>query len=158
MNAQYCLAELRATQDFFDRSTRALTEDDRDFTPAEGLMTTAQQIEHVAWSVNWLVDGAFAAKGFDHDFDNVPAPVPKGTPLKEVRQQVDVAFAHARKTFEGCSEAELTVPLPAGPVLGGKPRWSVISSIVDHTAHHRGALTSYARLCGRVPSMPYGDV
>ena len=158
MNAEYCLAELRATQDFFDRSTAALTEDDADFTPADSMMTTAQQIEHVAWSIRWFVNGVFKPEGFDLDFESVPAPVPKGTPLAEVRKQLDAAFAEARKAFEGRSEADLAVALPAGPVLGGQPRWAVIGGIADHTAHHRGALTTYARLCGRVPAMPYADV
>jgi uncharacterized damage-inducible protein DinB len=27
---------------------------------------------------------------------------------------------------------------------------------VEHTAHHRGALTVYSRLLGKVPPMPYG--
>jgi len=31
----------------------------------------------------------------------------------------------------------------------------VINAIVDHTAHHRGALSVYARLPGKVPMMPY---
>jgi hypothetical protein len=28
----------------------------------------------------------------------------------------------------------------------------------DHTAHHRGALTVYSRLLGKVPKMPYADM
>jgi hypothetical protein len=27
--------------------------------------------------------------------------------------------------------------------------------MVEHTAHHRGALTAYSRLLGKVPPMPY---
>ena len=33
----------------------------------------------------------------------------------------------------------------------------VVSAITDHTAHHRGALTVYARVSGLVPPMPYMD-
>jgi uncharacterized damage-inducible protein DinB len=40
--------------------------------------------------------------------------------------------------------------------MGGMPRESIIGGIVDHTAHHRGALSVYARLVGREPAMPYG--
>jgi len=46
-------------------------------------------------------------------------------------------------------------PMPEGPVLGGAPRIAIVSGITDHTAHHRGALTVYARLSGKVPPMPY---
>jgi uncharacterized damage-inducible protein DinB len=42
-------------------------------------------------------------------------------------------------------------------VMGGAPRYAVISAIEDHTAHHRGALTVYSRLRGHVPTMPYMD-
>jgi uncharacterized damage-inducible protein DinB len=41
--------------------------------------------------------------------------------------------------------------------MGGVPRWSVVSAISDHTAHHRGALTVYSRLLGKVPVMPYAE-
>ncbi len=38
------------------------------------------------------------------------------------------------------------------------PRFAIFSAITDHTAHHRGALTVYARLKGIVPPMPYMDM
>jgi uncharacterized damage-inducible protein DinB len=41
--------------------------------------------------------------------------------------------------------------------MGGLPRHSVVSALMDHTAHHRGALTVYARLLGKVSPMPYMD-
>jgi uncharacterized damage-inducible protein DinB len=43
-------------------------------------------------------------------------------------------------------------------IFGEIPRWSVILGLVDHTAHHRGALTVYARLKGLTPPMPYMEV
>ena len=42
-----------------------------------------------------------------------------------------------------------------GQIMGGAPRMAVISAITDHTAHHRGALTVYARMNTIVPPMPY---
>jgi uncharacterized damage-inducible protein DinB len=68
------------------------------------------------------------------------------------------AVAAAKATFAAKSDAELLAPLPAGAIMGGAPRMAVISAMVDHTAHHRGALTVYARLNGIVPPMPYMDV
>jgi uncharacterized damage-inducible protein DinB len=41
--------------------------------------------------------------------------------------------------------------------MGGVPRMAIFGAITDHTAHHRGALTVYARLAGAVPPMPYAD-
>jgi uncharacterized damage-inducible protein DinB len=40
--------------------------------------------------------------------------------------------------------------------MGGMPIYSIVSALVDHTAHHRGALTTYARANGIVPADPYG--
>jgi uncharacterized damage-inducible protein DinB len=34
---------------------------------------------------------------------------------------------------------------------------AIFRAITDHTAHHRGALTVYARTQGIVPPMPYMD-
>jgi uncharacterized damage-inducible protein DinB len=51
---------------------------------------------------------------------------------------------------------DLARPLPPGPIMGGQPAGDVIWAMVEHTAHHRGALTVYSRLLGKVPPMPYG--
>ena len=32
----------------------------------------------------------------------------------------------------------------------------IVWAMVEHTAHHRGALTVYSRPLGKVPPMPYG--
>ncbi|MFP6582212.1 MAG: DinB family protein [Candidatus Hydrogenedentota bacterium] len=40
-------------------------------------------------------------------------------------------------------------------IMGSVPKHVVLGGIVEHTAHHRGALTVYTRLAGKVPAMPY---
>ena len=37
----------------------------------------------------------------------------------------------------------------------GMPRFGIAPSIVEHTAHHRGALTVYSRTLGLTSAMPY---
>ena len=66
-------------------------------------------------------------------------------------------MAVAKATLSSKSNAELTAPIADGPIMGGAPRMAIISAITDHTAHHRGALTVYARVSGLVPPMPYMD-
>ncbi len=39
--------------------------------------------------------------------------------------------------------------------MRGVSRTAIVVPIVDHTAHHRGALTVYVRLLGKVPKMMY---
>ena len=45
-----------------------------------------------------------------------------------------------------------------GEIMTGAPKMSVVGGIVDHTAHHRGALAVYARLLGKEPKMPYANM
>jgi uncharacterized damage-inducible protein DinB len=63
----------------------------------------------------------------------------------------------AVKFFGSKTEAELARPLPAGPIMGGLPMATSAGAIVEHSAHHRGALTVYSRLLGKTPLMPYGE-
>lgn len=156
MQPQELIQQLKSTRTWLDRSTSCLTEDDSGFAPSEGMMTAAQQMAHVAWTVNWFLDGAFRnADGFDLDFSKEKAALTKVTSLAEARRMVEDAFADAEKEIGARSAEELAAPLPAGPVMGGAPRGSIVGAIGDHTSHHRGALTVYSRLRGHTPPMPY---
>ncbi|MFN7924244.1 MAG: DinB family protein [Bryobacteraceae bacterium] len=156
--AQQCLAELASSREFFNRSTRNLTEALSGYAPADGLMTTAQQVAHVAQTVDWFMEGAFRPEGFGMDFDAMMKSVFAVTSLAAARAWYEKAIASASSTLGAKSDAELMTPLPAGPIMGGAPRMAIISALVDHTAHHRGVLTMYARLNGIVPPMPYMDM
>ena len=61
--AEQCVAELAAAQDYFNRSTRNLREEDSTFVPAEGMMSAAQQVAHAAHTIGWFIDGAFSPPG-----------------------------------------------------------------------------------------------
>ncbi len=156
--AQQALAELDSVRDFFNRSTRNLQEAQSGYTPAPGMMTAAQQVAHAAQTIDWFVDGAFNPKGFSEDFEAHMKAVSAFTSIAAARRWFEKAIAAAKTTFGAKSDAELLTPLPPGPIMGGAPRIAVISALVDHTAHHRGALTVYARLNGVVPPMPYMDM
>ena len=149
---------LRDTKEWFDRSTRCLTEEDATFAPFDGAMTTAQVVAHVAQTVDWFMEGAFRPEGFDLDFERHAQDVMKIQSLAEARAWVERAFAAAIEKTAALSAAELAATLPDGPVMGGAPLVAVYSGIQDHTAHHRGALTVYSRLRGHTPAMPYGDM
>ena len=155
MKAEYLVAELRSMETFFNTSTSCLAEADSDFAPIEGTWTAAQQVAHAARTIDWFVEGAFRPEGFDMDFDRHVAESSRVRSLQAARAWLEAAFARAREAFGTKSDAELSQPLPEGPVMGGVPRWDVVSAIGDHTAHHRGALTVYSRLLGKVPAMPY---
>lgn len=158
MSAQELVSELKSSQEFFERSTRKLSDDDSGFKPTEDMYTVAQQVAHAARTIDWFVEAASRPEGFDMDFERHVAEAMAVTSLAQAREWLARSFAAAQKFFEGKSEQELSRSLPAGPIMGGEPIRAVVSAIVEHTAHHRGALTVYSRLCGKVPLMPYMEM
>lgn len=156
--AQQAIAELNAAQEFFTRSTRNLTEAHASFAPAPGMMTAAQQMAHAAQTIDWFIEGAFRPQGFDEDFEAQMKALQQYTSLGQARAYFEKSIAAAKAAVSTKTDAELMTPLPPGPIMGGAPRMAIFSAITDHTAHHRGALTVYARLNGVVPPMPYMDM
>ena len=59
--------------------------------------------------------------------------------------------------LEGLSSEELNQLMPDNPFFGAVPRFEVLASAADHTAHHRGALGVYLRLLGIAPTMVYSE-
>lgn len=150
---------LAVSKEFFDRSTRCLTEEHSTFAPKDGMMTVAQQVAHVAQTFDWFIDGAFnRTDGFDMEFEKHMVPVMKIQSLTEARAWLDKSASDAVALIQSKTIEELREPLPEGIVMGGEPKLAIISGIDDHTAHHRGALTVYSRLLGLVPDMPYMDM
>jgi uncharacterized damage-inducible protein DinB len=151
-------AQLKAMKEFFDRSTRVLDEADSTFVPKEGMFTVSQQVAHAAQTVEWFMQGAFAAGGFSMDFEAMDKEVRAVTSLKAAREWWERANATAMVTVESHSDEEWTDRLSPGPIMGGQPRFVIFGALTDHSAHHRGALTVYSRLLGKVPAMPYMEM
>jgi uncharacterized damage-inducible protein DinB len=150
--------QLKAMKEFFDRSTRVLEEADSAFAPQDGMFTAAQQVAHSAQTIDWFMQGAFAEGGFSMDFENMDKEVRSVTSLKAARAWWEKACAAANATVESHSDAEWSGPLAPGPIMGGQPRFVIFGALTDHSAHHRGALTVYSRLLGKVPPMPYMEM
>lgn len=148
--------QLAMSKDFFDRSTRVLDEADSGFRPHEGMMTAAQQVAHVAQTLDWFIEGASRPEGFDLDFHAHAVALEKITSLAAARQLLDKAYAGAIAFLRSQSSEALARPLPDGPVMGGAPISDIVWAMVEHSAHHRGALTVYSRQLEKVPPMPYG--
>ncbi len=152
---QQLQAELAAALEYFNRSTSALTEEDSGFSPADGMFTAAQQVAHAAQTIDWFIEGAFKPEGFDMNFGAHETAVRAVKSLAEGRAWLNKAVENAKQAIDSRTDEEWRQPLPAGPVMGGAPRAAIFGAITDHTAHHRGALTVYARLQGKTPPMPY---
>lgn len=153
MSPEIAANQLLASQDYFNRSTSALDEADSTFRPREGMMTAAQQVAHTAQTLDWFIEGVSRPEGFDLDFEKHAKALECVTSLAAARRMLETAYANALKFVRS---EDLARPLPAGPIMGGQPAADIVWAMIEHTAHHRGALTVYARLLGKVPPMPYG--
>jgi uncharacterized damage-inducible protein DinB len=152
---QSSIIELENIEKFFNTSTKELTEDLSTFSPSEGMMTASQQIAHAAQTVDWFMEGAFRPEGFDMNFEAHAKAVENVNSVAAAREWFTKSIANAKAVIGSKTDADLMAPMAEGPIMGGVPRIAAISAITDHTAHHRGALTVYARLKGKVPPMPY---
>ncbi len=146
---------LLSMKELFERSSSCLREEDSQFKPAEGMMTVAALVAHVAFTVDWFIEGMFRPEGFDLDFEKHAHQYTSVQSLTQARAEIVRAFTNAAEVIASKTEEELNQPLPAGPILPGMPRWAALEGIQDHSAHHRGALTVYSRLLGLTPPMPY---
>jgi uncharacterized damage-inducible protein DinB len=152
------IGEISAMREFFERSTRVLDEGDSGFAPKDGMFTVAQQVAHAGQTVDWFIQGAFAPGGFSMDFERLDQEVRAVTSLTAAREAYGKSCDAAIAVIHAHSEEEWGQPLADGPIMGGMPRLSIFSSMTDHSAHHRGALTVYTRLLGKVPPMPYVEM
>jgi uncharacterized damage-inducible protein DinB len=148
--------QLLTSKEFFERSTRVLDEADSAFRPHDQMMTVAQQVAHAAQTIDWFIEGASRPEGFDLDFEKHAKVIAQVASLAAARQMLEAAFANAIEFVRSRGAEGLAQPLPPGPIMGGQPIGEIVWSIIEHTAHHRGALTVYSRLLGKVPPMPYG--
>jgi uncharacterized damage-inducible protein DinB len=152
--SQGLIMELESTKKFFNATLSIFEASDAGFAPNPELYTVAGHVAHSADSVEWLVEGAFG-DGWDMDFEGLIARAKAVTSLDEAKEWLDRSFAKAIEVVGAASDEELFAPIPDKRIMEGAPRAAIVSAIVDHTAHHRGALAVYARLIGKVPPMPY---
>lgn len=147
--------QLLASKEWFARSTSVLEEADSGFRPRDGMMTVAQQVAHVAQTLDWFVQGASRPEGFNLDFEGEARAVARVTSLADARRKLDAAYENAIRFIRSLNPDDLARPLP-GPIMAGQPVSDAVWGMIEHTAHHRGALTVYSRELGKVPPMPYG--
>ncbi len=146
--------ELESTRRFFLTTLSVFTPGDAAFAPQPDMYSVAGHVAHVAITVDWFIAGAFGS-GWDQDYDTHIAQAKAVQSLDDATAMLGKAFDHAFATVSAATEEELDAPIPNDTVMYGAPRRAVVGGIVDHTAHHRGALTVYARLLGKVAPMPY---
>lgn len=148
------VSQLESTKKFFNTTLSAFESDNAGFAPYPELYTVAGHVAHVADAIDWFMEGAFG-DGWDMEFDASIAKAKAVTSLDEAKEWLDRSFTKAIATVGEASDQTLFESISDTRIMGGAPRMAVVSSIVDHTAHHRGSLAVYARLIGKEPPMPY---
>jgi hypothetical protein len=148
------LADIEATRAFFDRSISQLAEADSGFKATPESTTAAFQIAHVAQTIDWFREGGYEGN-WRMDFEAMNGEIASVTSLTKAKAMLAAAWDRLRAATEALTEVQLLETLPDNPILPGRARFHVVSGLVDHCAHHRGALALYTRLLGKVPPMPY---
>ena len=119
-------------------------------------MTVASHVAHVAQVVDWFREGSLHDR-WNMDFPAQVAITEGVTSLAAAQAWLADAFARFRVEISAASDERLAEPRADNPILQTRPRFHGAGAVVDHCAHHRGALAVYARLLGREPLMPYGE-
>lgn len=149
------VTQLQTSLKYMKTTISVFDEGDSGFAPQPELYTVSGHIAHAADSVDWFVEGAFG-EGWNMDFEGLIAAARAVTSLDDANAWLDRAYAAAIAAIEAAPDEVLYAPIPDERIMRGAPRAAIVGAIVDHTAHHRGALTVYARLLGKVSPMPYG--
>lgn len=158
MTPEVFASEIRMQLDFFSRGTRCFTEEHSDYAPVAGQFSVANQVAHVAQTIAWFREGAFRPEGFNMDFEEHERISRSYTSLAAAQKFLADETETLAKFLESKTMDDLLAPIVPGMIMGGAPRLAIVGALGDHTAHHRGALSVYARLLGLVPPMPYMDM
>ncbi len=142
---------------FFSKTCSVFKEEDSGFAPTPSQFTVAQQVAHVAQTIDWFMEGGFRPEGFDLDFAAHQLAVRKIKSLAEAMTWLARSVDQASAFLQNQTAEQMMAPIAPGPIMAGEPRAAIVAAIAEHTAHHRGALAVYGRLLGYSPPMPYGD-
>ncbi|MCB2201060.1 DinB family protein [bacterium] len=156
MEGNSAVMQLRTMQDFFNKSISVLDEGDSKYQPHEKAWTVAKQMRHTTMTITWFTDAVFG-KGFDMDWEKQFAYIDEAISFDEEKAAFDKAVDDACTAFGVLTEEQLDATIPDNEIMGPMPKRVIVGSITDHTAHHRGALATYARVLGKEPRMPYGE-
>lgn len=149
---------LHQQREFFLRSTSVFDEADSNFRPTTEQRTVAQMMRHTWRSVKWFTDAVFTDIGFSMDFEGDERETQQAVSVEEERKLLDQEYDRAIEFWGALSEEQVAEPIPDNPLFGPVPKLTLVFACHDHTAHHRGALTVYARALGKVPHEPYADM
>lgn len=165
-------------REFFRRALSCFSEADAGYRPRPDMLSVVGHIHHTTASIELMLSGILRAfprfadrryasrrPGMDwQDWgmewvqranrDNVLADLTLATALRAFDETMDIVG----EVFGALTAEELQQPLADNPMRLPSAFAVLYFGIFDHTAHHRGALSQYARLLGKEPRIPYFDM
>jgi uncharacterized damage-inducible protein DinB len=141
---------------------RDIPEDKYDFRAAEGVMSVAEMLAHLASSTHWAEQLHFAEQKREVTFEDFGRYMAEGAAVAAgLKTKADIvaaleargdAFASRLEQMTGAQLAEaVAFPPPIQPPT--KSRFEMLMSVKEHEMHHRGQLMLIERLLGIVPHL-----
>jgi uncharacterized damage-inducible protein DinB len=139
-----------------------IPEDQYGFRAAEGAMTVAEMLAHLASSTHWAEQLHFVDHKTDVSYEDFGRYMAAGTALADsLKTKADIVAAleaHGRdfaSRIEAMTDAQLaehvTFPPPVQPP--SKSRFEMLLGVKEHEMHHRGQLMLMERMLGIVPHL-----
>lgn len=165
----------------------SFNEGESDFRPTKDTLSVANQVLHVAIANEYFLSGMFGPYegyaplckgelgfidmgwvgladekelGVVLNVDEWPIATAASTSLTKALALFDSVMDDAAEMFESRTVEEIErARLPENPVIPTDYTYSdILELMIDHIAHHRGALVTYAHLLGKDPKIPYFEL
>lgn len=139
-----------------------IPEDKYDYRAADGVMSVAEMLAHLATSTHWAEQLHFVERKKDVSFEDFGRYMAAGKALADgLRTKADIVAALESRghdfacQLETMNEADLAehVAFPAPIQPPSKSRFEMLLSVKEHEMHHRGQLMLIQRLLGVVPHL-----
>jgi uncharacterized damage-inducible protein DinB len=132
------------------------------FRAAEGVMTVAEMLAHLATSTYWAEQLHFVEKKREVSYEDFGRYMAEGKAIADrLRTKADIVAALESRghdfagRLEMMTEADMeeTVSFPAPIQPPSRTRFEMLLSVKEHEMHHRGQLMLIERLLGIVPHL-----
>jgi uncharacterized damage-inducible protein DinB len=139
-----------------------IPEEQYGFRAAEGTMSVAEMLAHLASSTHWAEQLHFVDRKTDVSYEDFGRYMAAGQALAdslktkaEIVAALDTRGRDFASRLSGLSDAELaehvTFPPPVQPP--SKSRFEMLLGVKEHEMHHRGQLMLIERMLGIVPHL-----
>ena len=139
-----------------------IPEDKYDYRAAEGVMSVAEMLAHLASSTHWAEQLHFAEQKREVTFEDFGRYMAEGTAVAgSLKTKADIIAALEERGKAFASRLEQMTAEQAGESVAFPPpiqpptksRFEMLMSVKEHEMHHRGQLMLIERMLGIVPHL-----